>query len=228
MATADENEQRIKELDAKLGFEKRLAEMENKVTELQKANLGNYLVILGDTLKIPLTASFAVSLFIALLFACVLVWIVAPKVSEKNFSLILARVFHVTNSEVVQDKTQSISAIYTLVTPHEQTLADLEKQKVNLSEDEKQWYKLDDGALEGFGRQLIQEGAQGFSRREVLGQGTHPLKHGWEWDITWSKHEITVERLVEIYEKWFHRNRDIYIEERHLGETRFAKKSAAQ
>jgi hypothetical protein len=52
-----------------------------------------------------------------------------------------------------------------------------------------------------------------------------PLKRQWEWTITWSKaRPVKVERLVEIYEKYFHRSEGICIEEKHVGKTLFAKK----
>lgn len=207
MATADE----------------RIASLEEKVEALEKRPRENHLVILGETLKIPLGPWFIAALVTVLAATIFFVWFApADRVST------IVGLFHLDDKgKAVQ--AEEISSVYTLVTPHQQTLSDLQAQGVNLTDEEKKYYALDPGALEAFGKQIKDEGAQGYARREVWGEGSRPLKRGWEWTINWRKErEIKLGRLLEIYEKHFHRSKGIYIEERRTGKTVFDKEQPAR
>ena len=225
MPTPDE---RIDKLEAALGSEKRFLQLETKVETLEKTG-ANQLVILGETLRMPLNRWVALILVILFTGLFALLWLTLVKAAPGRVSEILFVVLQIKNGQAVQDKSPSISAIYTLTTPHEKTLEDLDAKSVPLSPEQREYYKLNDGALEAFGKQIKKEGAQGYTRREVWGEGTMPLKRGWEWTITWrSDHAITVERLAEIFAEHFRRTKDIYIEERRVGKTLFDRKMARE
>lgn len=221
MATPEE---RLDKIETILECEKRFLKLEGKIEELEK-KAGNQLVILGDTLRIPFGGWLALILGIIFLGIFALLWMGLVGAPGGRVSEILATFYHREDGRIVQDKDRRVSVIYTLVTPHEKTIEDLEAKGVKLTEEERKSYTLEPGALEEFGKYVRSAGAQGFSRREVWGEASKPLKRGWEWTITWrSDQEIKVERLVEIYEKLFHRSKGIYIEERHVGKTLFDRK----
>jgi hypothetical protein len=222
MATTEE---RLGKLETALHAEDRFAKLDARVSALEKAGKDNCLVILGNTLRIPMSWVFLIGLTIVLIFLAFFIW-AGP---EKRVSEILVTVFHYNpdSKQVGQDK-EAISAIYTLVTPHEKTLEDLQTANPPLdpplTPDEIKQYTLDPNALVGFATELKKEGAQGYSRREVWGEGRRPLKRGWEWTITWrADRPISVNQLVALYEHYFHRKDGIYIEEKRVGPTLYSK-----
>jgi hypothetical protein len=223
MATTEE---RLDKLETTLDAEKRFAGLDARVSTLEKIPKDNCLVVLGNTLKIPMSWVFLAALVIVAVFLAFFIW-AGP---EKRVSEILVTVFHYNpnSKQVGQDKNDAISAIYTLVTPHEKTLEDLQTAKPPLdpplTPEEIKYYTFDHDALAGFASDLLKEGAQGYSRREVWGEGHRPLKRGWEWTITWrADRPISDAQLVALYEHYFHRKDGIYIEEKRVGPTLYAK-----
>lgn len=218
MATPTPDE-RIDKLETALDFEKRFVQLNVRMAALEKDPRDNNLLALGPV-KIRFGPRVIVTLLILLAALVFFLWL-AP--SERVSFLV--GLFHVNEKGNLVQEDSEISSVYTLVTPHEKTLEDLEAKGVVLSEEEKKYYKLDNNALEGFAKQIKEEGAQGYTRREVWGEGSKPSKRGWEWTINWKKERaIKLGRLLEIYEKYFYRSKGIYIEERRVGKTVFDRK----
>lgn len=200
--------------------DERIDKLEAKVGALEKVRAENNLVVLGDTLRIPMGPWFTVALLIILVVVCFFFWL-APADRVSNF----VGLFRLDEKKKVIQEDTEISSVYTLVTPHEKTLDDLKGVTPPLSPEEIEYYTFDKDKFEGFGRQIKEEGAQGYTRREVWGEGSRPPKRGWEWTINWRKdREIKLGRLIDIYQKYFHRRKGIYIEERRVGQTLFDRK----
>jgi hypothetical protein len=216
-------DERIGKLETALDTEKRFAGLDTRVSVLEKSRKENQLVILSDTLRIPMNWAFLVGLVIAAVFFACFIWL-AP---EKPRREIVAIFYHNKDSQRVEpDKTEAISTIFTLYTPHAETLNDLQKQSATLTPDDVKHYTLNPpDALEQFGKELKKEGAQGYSRREVWGEGTQGLKREWEWTITCrADRPISLAQLISLYDAYFHRKDKIYIKEERVGPTLLSSK----
>ncbi|MBS0586421.1 hypothetical protein [Nitrosomonas sp.] len=118
-----------------------------------------------------------------------------------------------------------VSQILRIVTPHEETLNDLDKINHKLTPEERRMYKTTTKDLADFANDLKALGAQGYTRFEGWGSGTKPEKRQWVWSVTWEKgKEVRIEQILKAYEIRFHRSQGIYIEEYLLGKTLFDDK----
>ncbi len=109
--------------------------------------------------------------------------------------------------------------VYKFWTPSERT-ADAVRDKIPA--EKLPWYTLEggDATLQQFGNDLVSTlGAQGYSRYEGYGQATAPLKPGWTWEMTVTEgnEKFTIPAFLDLYQRYFKRDRDVYLEITDIG-----------
>ena len=147
---------------------------------------------------------------------------VGTNINNQGYSATLAAggtYSSVQSGMVIKDE---VSQLLRIITPHEETLNDLDKKKYQLTQEQRAMYKTTSKDLSDFADDLKRLGAQGYTRTEGWGSGTTPEKRQWVWNVTWVKgKEVKIDQILQAYEKRFHRSSGIYIEEYYLGETLF-------
>ena len=185
----------------------------DKIEELRPKSIS----ILGDTLVFP-TNQWTLGIFVAILIAALIAFIYTTNLPERKLKVITASAYQFVNNKIETDASKEVSQILRIVTPHENTLDDLDVSKLN--EDQKKYYKTDKNTLKSFGEDLKALGAQGYTRWAGYGTASTREKRQWVWNVTWTKDKVIDPKLVvEAFKRRFHRSSGIYIEEFRVGNT---------
>ncbi len=210
MATIEE---KVDRLEKALDSEKRFLKIESDIGKLSKAAHGSHLIVLGDTLKIPLNLWTAVVLMILVFGVALLVFTILTAGSPERMGQITTFIVNWNGERFERDPDTEVSTIYNFSTPHEKSLQDLKDRGEPLTPGEEQYYKVDSESLKKFGDSLKSMGAVGYNRWEAIGSGSKPEKHQWVWSVTWGKsNKIKLRQLLDVYKEYFHRNKGVYIE----------------
>jgi hypothetical protein len=173
------------------------------------------LELLGQKLKFP------INIYLVLIVLVIVAGISIIELKNEGvsrFVTIISAAYHTVGEKTPKD---FIATTYEFWTPAAETFEDVK----DIIKDQKklQFYKTDNSILEAFGKDLKEHDIQGYTRYFGWGEGTEGLKRGWTWKITVPQSSpFTKDDLLELYKKYFHRDRDIYIEKTEVGQTRFS------
>ena len=153
-------------------------------------------------------------LVVIVLALCIVICFFLYKTDTTEFAeVIIGGVYDVDGT--ITNGGESETVLYKFWTPSTETWNETSEEDKKLIEKKGHvcWYMTTERNIIDFGQRLIDKGAQGYTRSPCWGQGTTGLKPGWIWAVTFPlKRNFLISELTSLYQKYFCRNSNIYIE----------------